>query len=542
MGYETKPGLTTDAAPGGQYDRVGDSNLQYPNLAAQYAADAAQSAIDAANTGRLTIGTVTTGAPGSAAAAVITGDPGAQVIDMTIPTGAQGPAGPSGGGSGTVTSVSVVSANGLAGTVADPTVAPAITLSTTVTGIVKGNGTGLAAAVDGVDYLTPVMTAIGDMVAGGAAGLQTRVPGNTTPDMMVLTQVGDGVAAGQPIWQPVTADLVPYSGATHDLDLNGKNVNSVQNLNFTGTANRITGDFSNATVANRVMFQTSTVNGNTTLGAIPNGTAATCTVAAYSDIDLTNANFAAMQSIEGAAVVLEAGKTGGAPYTPMTFYTGGSERMRIAADGAVGIGMTPSSVSSARVDAMGGAAYGAAFRARSTTSDSSSWARSDVQHLASPNAFMRFQTNTGAGYIRNDGADPSIIFAQAGVDKVALDGAGGLTLRTAAGLGYGAGAGGTVTQATSKSTAVTLNKPTGKITTAADALAASARASFPFNNSFIGANDVLVLMPAVAGGNYNVQVIDSGTGVAYIEIFNKSGVSQSQAIDIKFAIIKGSSA
>ena len=60
-----------------------------------------------------------------------------------------------GGGGGTVTSVSVVSANGLAGTVATATSTPAITLSTSVTGVVKGNGTALSAAVAGTDYLAP---------------------------------------------------------------------------------------------------------------------------------------------------------------------------------------------------------------------------------------------------------------------------------------------------------------------------------------------------------------------------------------------------
>jgi len=49
-------------------------------------------------------------------------------------------------GSGTVTSVSVVSANGFAGTVATATTTPAITLSTTVTGILSGNGTAISAA------------------------------------------------------------------------------------------------------------------------------------------------------------------------------------------------------------------------------------------------------------------------------------------------------------------------------------------------------------------------------------------------------------
>ena len=45
------------------------------------------------------------------------------------------------------------------------------------------------------------------------------------------------------------------------------------NLTFTGAGNRITGDFSNATVANRVMFQSSTTNGNTVVGVLPMGLA-----------------------------------------------------------------------------------------------------------------------------------------------------------------------------------------------------------------------------------------------------------------------------
>ena len=53
---------------------------------------------------------------------------------------------------GTVTSVSVVSANGLAGTVATSTTTPAITLSTTITGLLKGNGTAISAATSGTDY------------------------------------------------------------------------------------------------------------------------------------------------------------------------------------------------------------------------------------------------------------------------------------------------------------------------------------------------------------------------------------------------------
>ena len=57
--------------------------------------------------------------------------------------------------SGTVTSVSVVSANGFAGTVATATTTPAITLTTSITGLLKGNGTAISAAVVNTDYFAP---------------------------------------------------------------------------------------------------------------------------------------------------------------------------------------------------------------------------------------------------------------------------------------------------------------------------------------------------------------------------------------------------
>lgn len=63
-----------------------------------------------------------------------------------------------GTGNGTVTSASVVSANGFAGTVATATTTPAITLSTTVTGLLKGNGTAISAATVGTDYVTDSST------------------------------------------------------------------------------------------------------------------------------------------------------------------------------------------------------------------------------------------------------------------------------------------------------------------------------------------------------------------------------------------------
>jgi trimeric autotransporter adhesin len=72
-------------------------------------------------------------------------------------------------GGGTVTSVSVVSANGLAGTVATATTTPAITLSTTVTGLLKGNGTAISAATSGTDY-APATSGTSILYGNGSGG------------------------------------------------------------------------------------------------------------------------------------------------------------------------------------------------------------------------------------------------------------------------------------------------------------------------------------------------------------------------------------
>jgi hypothetical protein len=74
-----------------------------------------------------------------------------------------------GGGSGTVTSASVTTANGFAGSVASATTTPAITISTTVTGILKGNGTAVSAAVSGTDY-APATATTSALKGNGSGG------------------------------------------------------------------------------------------------------------------------------------------------------------------------------------------------------------------------------------------------------------------------------------------------------------------------------------------------------------------------------------
>ena len=85
-------------------------------------------------------------------------------------------------GAGTVTSVSVVSANGFAGTVATATTTPAITLTTTITGLLKGNGTAVSAAVANTDYMgvgTPVTKTADFTVANGEIWYINNKSGST---------------------------------------------------------------------------------------------------------------------------------------------------------------------------------------------------------------------------------------------------------------------------------------------------------------------------------------------------------------------------
>lgn len=82
-----------------------------------------------------------------------------------------------GGGTGTVTSVSVVSANGFSGSVANSTTTPAITLTTTVTGLIKGNGTAISAAVANTDYQVPItLTTTGSSGAATFDGTTLNIP------------------------------------------------------------------------------------------------------------------------------------------------------------------------------------------------------------------------------------------------------------------------------------------------------------------------------------------------------------------------------
>jgi hypothetical protein len=109
-------------------------------------------------------------------------------------------------------------------------------------------------------------------------------------------------------------------------------------------------------------------------------------------------------------------------------------------------------------------------------------------------------------------------------------------------LGYTADAQGTVTQGNTsgKGTAVTLNKPAGRITMDGASLNTATNATFTLNNSFISANDTVILTISggqATAGSYNVFANALAAGSVSITLRNISGGSLSEAIVVNFAII-----
>ena len=132
---------------------------------------------------------------------------------------------------------------------------------------------------------------------------------------------------------PITQVIAPSQGTVGSSQLQS-NLSLTGNLNLASTGARITGDFSNATVANRVAFQTSTTNGNTPVSILPNGTGNVSNITLYNNSDPTNsAAFIVGVRNSGTEAGLNSSITGTGTYLPMTFLTGGSERMRIDTSG-----------------------------------------------------------------------------------------------------------------------------------------------------------------------------------------------------------------
>ena len=113
--------------------------------------------------------------------------------------------------SGTVTAVSVVSANGLAGS-SSGGATPALTLSTTITGLLKGNGTAISAAASGTDY-APATSGTSILYGNGSGGFSNVTIGTGvafTAGTLSATGSGGTVTS---VAQSFTGGLISVAGS-----------------------------------------------------------------------------------------------------------------------------------------------------------------------------------------------------------------------------------------------------------------------------------------------------------------------------------------
>lgn len=155
--------------------------------------------------------------------------------------------------------------------------------------------------------------------------------------------------------------------------------------------------------------------------------------------------------------------------------------------------------------------------------------------------------NTGEGNLWR-GINAGNVAKGTDTTSVIIDGSGGVTasggllnVSPSVSIGYGAGAGGAVTQITSAGTGVTLNRPTGQITTVSLSTAPGAEEEFTLTNSTITINDVVACSTTYAGaGTPSITAKGLANGSCRIVITNLHPSNALNAVVvINFAVIRG---
>jgi len=259
-----------------------------------------------------------------------------------------------------VTAVTVVSANGFTGT-SNGGATPALTLGTSITGLLKGNGTAISAATSGTDY-APATSGSSILYGNGAGGFS-----NVTVGSGLSFSTGTLSATSSMVYPG--AGIPNSTGSAWGTSYTTTGSGTVVALATSPTfATSILGDFSNATLASRTLFKTSTTNAATGIYAVPNGTSTAASWQASNAADPTNASKILIATNGSTDVQLVSGINGTGTYLPMGFWNNGAEKARLSVSGGFSVGTTTDAGSNNILAA--GSVKGASLIASGSTSGS----------------------------------------------------------------------------------------------------------------------------------------------------------------------------
>ena len=221
-------------------------------------------------------------------------------------------------------------------------------------------------------------------------------------------------------------------------------------------------------------------------------------------------------------------------------FTGSSRRIQVpAASVPVGNRMLFQSSSTNELTFIGVIPSGTARQAGITFSNSSDPDNAGYGYISMSDVNMTITSAIALGTGGTGGVPGAVPLVLSGRSASMSIGDGDVVVTNGM-LGYGGGGGGTVTQETSKSTGVAINKPSGKITMHDASLAAGASVSFPVTNSLVNGSPVSVVgeYETINPANYRIETEYSGYGGFSIKVTNISDSSRSESLVISFAILK----